>query len=191
MPITARRDSDGAIQGSNRHQHASAAAASASSTTTQRQAKLPSAGVLSIILRAVIMCVLTSLFFLCVALATILLIHVFLAGRQLRRRRRRRTPPPTRHSRDALSREDLSLLAEFCYLKRDRTPDSDPECVICLERFRDGARYRILPGCGHAFHSNCIDAWLVKAAVCPICRASVRLNAAEAALSADQSGKEK
>ncbi|CAM8965023.1 hypothetical protein QQ045_003734 [Rhodiola kirilowii] len=184
MPITARRNRNdvhrhpnihaGAVQESNPHQHP---------TPNQRQVKLPSAGVLSVILRGVIMCVLTSLFFFFVALATILLIHVFLAGRQLRRRRQ--TP---RHNPNAFSREDLTQLAELEYCKHDRDADSDPECVICLEVFGDGARYRILPGCGHVFHLNCIDAWLVKAAVCPVCRASIRLSAAEAARNVDQSG---
>lgn len=135
------------------------------------------------------MCVLTSLFFLCVTLATFLLIHVFLAGRQLRRRRRRRTT--SIQNSNAFSREELSRLDEFEYRRCDCGGDDEldmvPECVICLERFGDGALYRILPGCGHVFHSNCIDAWLVKAAVCPICRGSVRLNAAEGTSSADHS----
>lgn len=32
-------------------------------------------------------------------------------------------------------------------------------CVICLEKFKDGDRLRVLP-CDHSFHVGCIDRWL-------------------------------
>ena len=47
------------------------------------------------------------------------------------------------------------------------------ECAVCLADFRDGERLRVLPPCLHAFHIDCIDAWLQSAATCPLCRAAV------------------
>ncbi|TKW11824.1 hypothetical protein SEVIR_6G257600v4 [Setaria viridis] len=47
------------------------------------------------------------------------------------------------------------------------------ECAVCLADFRDGERLRLLPPCLHAFHIDCIDAWLQATANCPLCRAAV------------------
>lgn len=42
-------------------------------------------------------------------------------------------------------------------------------CTICLEDFDDGEYVRSL-GCGHVFHKECVDMWLRRNFVCPICR---------------------
>ena len=47
------------------------------------------------------------------------------------------------------------------------------ECAVCLEAFRAGDRCRVLPGCEHGFHAECVDTWLRKSRRCPICRAEV------------------
>ncbi|CAL5000498.1 unnamed protein product [Urochloa decumbens] len=47
------------------------------------------------------------------------------------------------------------------------------ECAVCLGGFCDGERLRLLPPCRHAFHVDCIDAWLHATATCPLCRAPV------------------
>ncbi|KAM0908257.1 hypothetical protein ACQ4PT_015578 [Festuca glaucescens] len=47
------------------------------------------------------------------------------------------------------------------------------ECAVCLSEFQEGERLRLLPTCLHAFHIDCIDAWLQGAANCPLCRAAV------------------
>lgn len=47
------------------------------------------------------------------------------------------------------------------------------ECAICLNEFCCGERLRVLP-CGHRFHRQCIDVWLVgHCACCPLCQKSV------------------
>jgi hypothetical protein len=48
-------------------------------------------------------------------------------------------------------------------------------CSICISDFTIGEMVRLLPQCGHAFHSECVRKWLVdqKSAYCPLCQARV------------------
>ncbi|WOK98997.1 hypothetical protein Cni_G07709 [Canna indica] len=47
-----------------------------------------------------------------------------------------------------------------------------PECAICLAELAEGERVRVMPACGHGFHAQCVDAWLVgRSSSCPTCRA--------------------
>ncbi|XP_050221665.1 E3 ubiquitin-protein ligase ATL6 [Mercurialis annua] len=47
------------------------------------------------------------------------------------------------------------------------------ECAVCLCEFEDDETLRLLPKCDHAFHPDCIDAWLVSHTTCPVCRANL------------------
>ncbi|KAG9447409.1 hypothetical protein H6P81_013537 [Aristolochia fimbriata] len=47
------------------------------------------------------------------------------------------------------------------------------ECAVCLSEFQEDERLRLLPGCSHAFHIDCIDRWLQTNANCPLCRSSL------------------
>uniref|UniRef100_A0A7N0ULK1 RING-type domain-containing protein n=1 Tax=Kalanchoe fedtschenkoi TaxID=63787 RepID=A0A7N0ULK1_KALFE len=49
------------------------------------------------------------------------------------------------------------------------------ECCICLESVEPEDPVRLLPGWNHGFHSACIDAWLSRQTLCPLCRSDVRL----------------
>ncbi|OMP00805.1 Zinc finger, RING-type [Corchorus olitorius] len=44
------------------------------------------------------------------------------------------------------------------------------DCAVCLSKFEPHDQLRLLPLCCHAFHANCIDAWLVSNQTCPLCR---------------------
>ncbi|OIW16350.1 hypothetical protein TanjilG_19066 [Lupinus angustifolius] len=46
-------------------------------------------------------------------------------------------------------------------------------CTICLQDFEDGELVNILPKCGHIFHLECIDKWLIQQWSCPMCRTYV------------------
>ncbi|KAG2579400.1 hypothetical protein PVAP13_6NG277900 [Panicum virgatum] len=48
---------------------------------------------------------------------------------------------------------------------------ADLECAVCLSEFDDDETLRLLPRCAHAFHADCIDAWLASHVTCPVCRA--------------------
>lgn len=53
-------------------------------------------------------------------------------------------------------------------------PDSSAEqCAVCLERFVQNDRLRVLP-CFHKFHQTCIDSWFARSCECPICKHNIR-----------------
>uniref|UniRef100_A0A803L2M9 RING-type E3 ubiquitin transferase n=1 Tax=Chenopodium quinoa TaxID=63459 RepID=A0A803L2M9_CHEQI len=54
-------------------------------------------------------------------------------------------------------------------------PDDD-NCPICLADYIPGDSLKVLPGCLHRFHVDCIDLWLSAKPTCPICRTFPPLN---------------
>lgn len=54
---------------------------------------------------------------------------------------------------------------------------SEKPCNICLEDFAAHEDLRQLPACGHAFHKDCIDEWLQRVALCPICKKDISSDA--------------
>ena len=47
-------------------------------------------------------------------------------------------------------------------------------CVVCLCTVEEGEMVKVLPRCGHEFHSEgCVDVWLKLHNSCPICKAAV------------------
>jgi hypothetical protein len=47
-------------------------------------------------------------------------------------------------------------------------------CSICIEEFQHGEMVRLLPRCGHAFHTDCILPWLTeRQEYCPFCKTAV------------------
>ncbi|KAL8158803.1 hypothetical protein V2J09_000340 [Rumex salicifolius] len=50
----------------------------------------------------------------------------------------------------------------------------DPfDCAVCLCEFEPDDRLRLLPKCSHAFHTDCIDTWLLSHSTCPLCRSNL------------------
>ncbi|CAL4930888.1 unnamed protein product [Urochloa decumbens] len=48
------------------------------------------------------------------------------------------------------------------------------DCAVCLAEIGDGeTTARLVPGCGHGFHAECIEAWFRVNSTCPLCRAAV------------------
>ncbi|KAG5627130.1 hypothetical protein H5410_012348 [Solanum commersonii] len=66
----------------------------------------------------------------------------------------------------------LESLPLFCF--RSVTGNlTGVDCAVCLSKFEPDDQLRLLPLCLHAFHSGCIDAWLVTNQTCPLCRSPV------------------
>uniref|UniRef100_A0A0A9CWR3 RING-type E3 ubiquitin transferase n=1 Tax=Arundo donax TaxID=35708 RepID=A0A0A9CWR3_ARUDO len=55
------------------------------------------------------------------------------------------------------------------------------DCAVCLGQVEPGEKLRRLPKCAHAFHAECVDAWLRAHSTCPMCRAAVGTAAAATA----------
>ena len=49
------------------------------------------------------------------------------------------------------------------------------ECTICLVEFKEGDAVKIVPGCEHVFHKDCLDGWLLKAFKCPNCNVIINI----------------
>jgi hypothetical protein len=67
-------------------------------------------------------------------------------------------------------RDGLPVLV---YNEAFATSRDDTQCAVCLGDYQNSEKLLQLPVCGHAFHKECIDQWLVNNATCPICRTSL------------------
>ncbi|KAF7806594.1 RING-H2 finger protein ATL56-like [Senna tora] len=135
----------------------------------------PSPKLLSLVLKAIIMTLLTSIFFLFLGFAAFVLLHLCFIGGVIHRLRSR---PTIQHgpSSAGIAPRDVKKLPQF-RVSAATEPGSETQCVVCLDGFRNGHWCRKLAGCGHVFHRRCVDMWLVKVAACPTCRTPVRINA--------------
>ncbi|TVU47127.1 hypothetical protein EJB05_06710, partial [Eragrostis curvula] len=71
-----------------------------------------------------------------------------------------------------LRQRDVAALPVFVH-GGDGAATAPVECAVCLAEMKDGERGRLLPGCGHKFHVECIDRWFGANSTCPLCRAAV------------------
>lgn len=86
---------------------------------------------------------------------------ILLSVREFQYRRRRRRPPF-----GGVEISTVKSLPVSSYQGETKQPD----CVICLEEFRDCDTVKMIPFCKHVFHPECIDTWLSSHVTCPICR---------------------
>ncbi|KAF6170375.1 hypothetical protein GIB67_014305 [Kingdonia uniflora] len=49
----------------------------------------------------------------------------------------------------------------------------EAQCSICLSAFIEEEKVKVLPGCHHGYHPECVDKWLNTHSNCPLCRASL------------------
>lgn len=78
--------------------------------------------------------------------------------------------PRVERGDNGMNKIDIEALPATVY--RKGSPLTVIDCAICLSDFVDGEKLRILPGCSHSFHMDCIDRWLNFNSSCPSCRKS-------------------
>ena len=113
-----------------------------------------------------------SVLLLVAGVVAMLVLHILIVFWALRRgitRRAAASRQDDEERAEGLSAEDLDGLP---WHEHDHEGKAG-ECAVCLEAFRAGDRCRALPGCEHGFHAQCVDPWLRKSRVCPVCRAVV------------------
>jgi len=64
---------------------------------------------------------------------------------------------------------ELQAIPCHCLGEGDAPNTREESCAICMCDYEQQDEYRVLP-CGHDFHKGCIDQWLKKKALCPLCR---------------------
>ncbi|CAH8443282.1 unnamed protein product [Schistosoma turkestanicum] len=75
-----------------------------------------------------------------------------------------------RRHRYCLAVKELLKIPETVFTKDSSEFET---CVICLEDYEDNDKLRVLP-CKHAYHSKCVDQWLLKRrSCCPICKKKI------------------
>ncbi|KAH7859439.1 hypothetical protein Vadar_001132 [Vaccinium darrowii] len=82
-----------------------------------------------------------------------------------------------RRSKPGLDREIIDSFPIFLYSDvKDLNigKGGSLECAVCIAEFEDDDALRLLPKCDHAFHPECIDAWLASHTTCPVCRANLK-----------------
>ena len=68
-----------------------------------------------------------------------------------------------------LTDKQIRTLPTSAYQQSQQAGEAVEEmCAVCLSALLDGERVRRLH-CRHCFHQPCIDEWLVRRAVCPLC----------------------
>ena len=90
-----------------------------------------------------------------------------------------RAPPGEAVANKGVKKEVLRSLPTVTYVPDGSKPAGEgaDECAICLAEFEDGQAMRVLPQCGHAFHTACVDTWL-RALLLPVLPARARRRAA-------------
>lgn len=135
--------------------------------------------VLRVATQVLVMAIVISVMLLFLGIGILVLIHACIVGRTMRSgASERNTHMEERGSlgSTSMSRDDIEKLPCFdvAAAKARAGGGGSPagDCAVCLEGFKMGERCRLLPSCNHSFHADCVDLWLLRTPVCPICRAA-------------------
>ncbi|GFY95988.1 hypothetical protein Acr_11g0002940 [Actinidia rufa] len=123
----------------------------------------------------IVTAIIVSVILLFICIAVMILIHVCIVGRDFSGGLGNGNMIPTGNfGSKSMSRDDVEKLPCFDFEAREKG-SSPVDCAVCLENFEVGDKCRLLPLCNHSFHAQCVDPWLLKRPVCPICRACTNL----------------
>lgn len=70
-----------------------------------------------------------------------------------------------------LTKNQIKKIPKIKYNK-NRFGKDENKCVVCQYEFKNGEEVTKL-SCGHLFHSDCVDTWLSKNKVCPMCHKEI------------------
>lgn len=88
----------------------------------------------------------------------------------------RHAPPPPPQGLDLDSIKKLPIILHQAPSSESDCALEETECCICLSAFEDGEKLKVLPGCDHCFHCECVDNWLINRSSCPLCRSSLKVD---------------
>ncbi|XWS30344.1 hypothetical protein CRYUN_Cryun24cG0109100 [Craigia yunnanensis] len=123
-------------------------------------------------IRIMVMAIVIALILLFLGVGMLVLIHVCIVGRVFGRG----FGNPGRFDRSSsrnrsMSQDDVQKLPCYDFIAKDKG-SSPVDCAVCLENFKTGEKCRLLPLCRHSFHAECVDSWLLRNPICPVCRTS-------------------
>jgi len=75
-------------------------------------------------------------------------------------------------AKEEIDKLPIVVLTEEIMSEKNNVNDCCVKCLICQFSYEIGERTRVLP-CGHFFHCDCVDQWLLNKDVCPYCRQSI------------------
>ncbi|KAK6267376.1 hypothetical protein QUC31_018213 [Theobroma cacao] len=120
----------------------------------------------------IVMAIFIAVILLFIGVGMLVVIHVCIVGRAFRGGLRNPGRFDRSNSRNrCMSQDDLQKIPCYDYIAKDGG-SSPVDCAVCLENFKMGEKCRLLPLCRHSFHADCVDSWLLRNPICPICRAS-------------------
>ena len=79
-----------------------------------------------------------------------------------------------------LSSNEIGMIKKRFYTQSfmNHLSGQQDSCAVCVEHFKERDEILNLPKCNHLYHPKCVQAWLVKSPLCPLCRSNIRLNLA-------------
>ena len=84
-----------------------------------------------------------------------------------------------RDNHEGLTESEINSFPQT-YIDELSASDSDSTCMVCLCAYEQGETYKTLTcrniSVVHRFHSMCIDEWLRRSKLCPLCKRSVLNN---------------
>lgn len=105
-------------------------------------------------------------------IGVLVLVHLcIVVGRSFIIRRFRDPARFDSNTNPTMSDDDVQKLPCHDYSAKDK--ENSMDCAICLEDFKMGEKCRLLPFCNHSFHAECVDSWLLRNPICPVCRTAV------------------
>lgn len=134
--------------------------------------------VLGIATQVIVMAIVISVILLFLGIGVLVLIHVCIVGRTIGRGLTDRNVNMVERvsfGSTSMSQDDIEKLPCFDFKAKEKGSSPPADCAVCLENFKVGERCRLLPSCNHSFHAECVDLWLLRTPICPICRAGADL----------------